>query len=241
MAMKAAGAVPQDGEDDDVVGGAGDPSRDGRQPAGALPTDGEPNPQQGSTNAVGSLNPFTDLASLNLGASYVDDGIKVKRKLLTMPMGSPDKRQFFRAFREDQAFIARIYERPVPGELKPVPYFVAPTLHGDASLSRVLKTVKLVRCVYYDTHAPFLWAISIGQRDNAWSRTALDIVAAAEESYVRCVPDGRNGYAIEYPEQSLGEPVWPELSRPEWFDLAFKGRVVDSFDHEVLRELRGAG
>ena len=242
MTKQAAGPAPQDGDDeDDDVFGAGDAPKGDREPAGQSPSGGDSDPQQGSTDAVVPLSPFTDLASLNLGASYVDDGIKVKRKLLAMPMGSPDKRQFFRVIRESQAFIARIYERPVPGELRPVPYFVGPALHGDASLGRVLKTVRLVRCVYWDTHAPFLWAISVGQRDNAWSRTGLEIVAAAEGGYVRCVPNGRDGYAIEYPEQDLGEPSWPELSQSEWYDLAFKGRVIDSFDHEVLRELRGAG
>jgi len=55
------------------------------------------------------------------------------------------------------------------------------------------------------------------------------------------VPNGRDGYAIELPERDLGDPSWPELSQSEWYDLAFKGRVIDSFDHEVLRELRGAG
>ncbi len=184
---------------------------DSRLPDTSVAGNVAPVPQKCADAQPANLNPFTDLASLNLGASYVDDGIKVKRKLLTMPMGSPDKRQFFRAIREGKAFIARIYERPVPGELRPTPYFVD------------------------------LWAISVGQRDNAWSRTGLEIVAAAEERYVRCVPNGRDGYAIEYPEQDLGEPSWPELSQSEWYDLAFKGRVIDSFDHEVLRELRGAG
>jgi hypothetical protein len=243
MAIKVAGDCPQGDDDDDDEGVFSDrqPLGGDPQPAKESRRDGDAAPRQDSAEAGPPLSPFADLASLNLGASYVDDGIKVKRKLLTMPMGSPDKRQFFRAIREGQAFIARIYERPVPGELRPTPYFVDPSLHGDASLGRVLKTVRLVRCVYYDTHAPFLWAISVGQRDNPWSCTGLEIVAAAEVGYVRCVPNGRDGYAIEYPEQDLGEPRWPELSQPEWYDLAFKGRVIDSFDHEVLRELRGAG
>lgn len=237
MAKSISGKSPQHGDDEHLQGeGASgkvlesQPLAEGDVQAG----DG-----QGCDPTV-SLNPFADLESLNVGANYPDDGIKVTRKLLTMPLGSPDKRQFFRAFREEQDFIARIYERPVPGELRPVSYFVDPSLHGDPSLGRVLKTAKLVRCVYYDTHAPFLWAISVGQRDNAWSRTALDIVAAAEEGFVRCVPDGRNGYMIEYPQRSLGEPEWPELTRGEWFDLAFKGRVIDSFEHEAIRELLGS-
>jgi len=236
MAKTIAGAAPHDDDD------ARQPLEDGRPVVETPSSEGVVAPQETPVVAPEvSLNPFADLASLNLGASYVDDGIKVRRKLLTMPMGSPDKRQFFRAIRESQAFIARIYARPVPGELQPVLYFVAQALYGDASLGRVLKTVQLVRCVYYGTHAPFLWAISAGQRDNAWSRTGLEVAAAAEERFVRCVPNGRDGYAIEYPEQNLGEPSWPELSQSEWYDLAFKGRFIDSLDHEAIRELRGAG
>ena len=235
MAKLIAGAAPHG--DDDVR----QPLEDGRQVVETPSSEGIVAPQETPVVAPAvSLNPFADLASLNLGANYTTDGIRVKRKLLTMPMGSPDKKQFFRAIREETDFIARVYERPVPGDLKPTVYFVAPSLQGDASLARVLKMVKLVRCVYHDTHAPFLWPISIGQRDNAWSRTALDIASAAADGYVRCVPDGRNGYAIELPEDPLGEPTGPELTRTEWFDLAFKGRVIDSFDHEALRELRGA-
>ncbi|MFZ4638579.1 MAG: hypothetical protein ACOYMC_14310, partial [Pirellulales bacterium] len=86
MAINAAGAAPQD--DDNDVFGAGVPSEGDRQPVGRSPSGSGSDPQQGSTDAAASLNPFTDLAALNLGASYVDDGIKVKRKLLTMPMGS---------------------------------------------------------------------------------------------------------------------------------------------------------
>lgn len=234
MATEDAGSAPQDD-------GGGFANCDGDRSAGTDRLNEKKQAAAGAAVSPPTLNPFANLEALNLGANYTTDGIKVKRKLLTMPMGSPDKRQFFRAMSEEVDFVARVYERPIPGELRPVPYFVAPVLHGDMSLNRVLKTVKLVRCAYHDTHSPFLWAISIGSRDNAWSRTALDIVAAAEKGYVRCVPDGRNGYAIELPEIPLGEPIWPELTRSEWFDLAFGGRVIDSFDHEVIRELRGAG
>jgi len=235
MAKLIAGAAPHG--DNDVR----QPLEGGRQVVETPSSEGVVAPQETPVVAPAvSLNPFADLASLNLGANYTTDGIKVKRKLLTMPIGSPDKKQFFRAIREEVDFTARLYERPVPGDMRPTVYFVAMCLHGDASLARVLKMVKLVRCVYHDTHAPFLWPISIGQRENAWSKTALEIVSAAMEGYVRCVPDGSNGYAIELPEKPLGEPTWPELTQAEWFDLAFKGRFIDSFDHEAIRELRGA-
>ena len=35
------------------------------------------------------------------------------------------------------------------------------------------------------------------------------------------------------------EPVWPEVSLQQLLEIAFKGRVIDTMDHPVLRRLRG--
>ena len=37
----------------------------------------------------------------------------------------------------------------------------------------------------------------------------------------------------------LGDPVWPEKSLAELLRLGFEGKVIDSLDHPVLRELAG--
>jgi len=141
MAKSVAGDPPLGADD------ARQPLEDGRQVVETPSSGGVVLPQETPVvEPAASLNPFADLAALNLGANYTTDGIKVKRKLLTMPMGSPDKTQFFRAIREETDFIARVYERPVAGDLRPTVYFVTPALHGDVSLARVLKIVKLVGC-----------------------------------------------------------------------------------------------
>jgi hypothetical protein len=35
------------------------------------------------------------------------------------------------------------------------------------------------------------------------------------------------------------EPEFPAMSMKEILEIAFKGRYIDSFDHPVLRKLRG--
>ena len=36
------------------------------------------------------------------------------------------------------------------------------------------------------------------------------------------------------------EPEWPEQTFEELFHLAFRGQVIDSIDHPVIRQLKGA-
>jgi hypothetical protein len=37
----------------------------------------------------------------------------------------------------------------------------------------------------------------------------------------------------------LPDPVWPEQSMADLLGIAFKGRLVDSPDHEIVNLLRG--
>jgi len=46
-------------------------------------------------------------------------------------------------------------------------------------------------------------------------------------------------YDIDEAHGKLGEPEWPELSMGELLKIAFKDRYIDSYDHPVLKRLRG--
>ena len=46
-------------------------------------------------------------------------------------------------------------------------------------------------------------------------------------------------YRIHLAEGDLPDPLWPAKTLPELLKLAFKGRIVDSIDHPVVRRLRG--
>ncbi len=60
------------------------------------------------------------------------------------------------------------------------------------------------------------------------------------KSWIRVVPDMSLGaYTVIEVTEKLCEPEWPELSLQELLRIAFKGRIVDSPDHLVIRKLRG--
>jgi hypothetical protein len=46
-------------------------------------------------------------------------------------------------------------------------------------------------------------------------------------------------YDVRVATAPLPDPEWPVLGFDAILELAFRGRVIDSLDHSVLRRLRG--
>ena len=46
-------------------------------------------------------------------------------------------------------------------------------------------------------------------------------------------------YDIFTAEGNLKEPEWPELSIDELLKIAFKNKIINRLDHQVLLQLRG--
>jgi hypothetical protein len=55
------------------------------------------------------------------------------------------------------------------------------------------------------------------------------------EKWIKLVPDmGEGCYRIEEPVSKLSEPVWRNNPLSELMRFAFKNRVIDGPDHEIL-------
>ncbi len=89
----------------------------------------------------------------------------------------------------------------------------------------------------------FLWPCRIPDetgRSNSWHESALEAADLAREKWVRISADMSLGaYRIYVAGGQLPEPEWPEESLGELLKIAFKSRYIDSFDHPVLKRLRG--
>jgi hypothetical protein len=46
-------------------------------------------------------------------------------------------------------------------------------------------------------------------------------------------------YEVYEASSTIPDPEWPELSFSQMLTIAFKGRLVDSYSHPVLKRLRG--
>jgi hypothetical protein len=60
-------------------------------------------------------------------------------------------------------------------------------------------------------------------------------VGARKGVRLAAVGDGR----VEQAAGQFPEPKWPETTLEQLLEIAFKGRVIDTMDHPVLRRLRG--
>ncbi len=62
----------------------------------------------------------------------------------------------------------------------------------------------------------------------------------AEDNWIRIAADMRAGaYTVIKAGGNLGEPRWPEESFEQLLEIAFRGNIIDSKDHPLIRQLLG--
>lgn len=88
-----------------------------------------------------------------------------------------------------------------------------------------------------------LWPVRLPGPDgriDSWNRSALDAAKLAMTRWVRITANmALGGYDVYEATGELPEPEWPDITFGEILKIAFKDHFIDSFDHPVLRRLRG--
>jgi len=90
----------------------------------------------------------------------------------------------------------------------------------------------------------FLWPVRLPGPDGRqleWHRSAAEAAEMAMKRWVRVKANMSLGaYEVYEAAATIPEPGWPpDLTFQQMLTIAFKGRLVDSFDHPVLKRLRG--
>lgn len=182
-------------------------------------------------------DPF-DPASLRLGADY-SAGLGVRKVISTIPNRKPNKSEWFRV-RPGEEWRLQTAVLELEKGVERSTYLVAPSLWPD--LSGEISPALLLTCVNRANDL-FIWRVKLpgpDGRSNTWTDSALQIVAAAERSWCRMVSDTANGIYTHYePTAELPDPQWPKLTFDAIIRIAFRGRMIDSLDHPIIRELRG--
>jgi hypothetical protein len=119
-------------------------------------------------------------------------------------------------------------------------YFVAPS--ARSVLVAGVKAMLLVPAVN-QRGLFFIWPSALGDgsgRRNAWHETAREAMELAKREWVKLVSDMAGGcYRVYRAKGELQKPVFPEKSLEELLRIAFRGRVIDSEDHPVVRQALG--
>jgi hypothetical protein len=192
-------------------------------------TAANPNP------ATAAPNPF-DLASLRLNPSFIETA-GVKKLLTTVPVKKPSPQDFVRVhpapeFRESFAMIDLKDDREE--------FLVHPSILPELTSEAVYKTVFTA---VNRQGVVFLWPIRLPAPDgrrSEWPRSQLEAAELAMKQWVRMQANLSLGaYEITVAESVMADPVWPALSFAELLPIAFRGRIITTLDHPVIKRLRG--
>lgn len=183
-------------------------------------------------------DPF-DPASLRLDANFAE-GLGVKKVISTIPCRKPSKSEWFMV-RSGEEWRLQTAILEVESGIDRATYLVSPHLRSD--LHGEISPAIVLTCTNRQGDL-FLWRVKLpgpDGRTNTWTESAIRIADAAQRTWCRMVADTSNGHYTHYePMVELPPPEWPELSFQEILRIAFKDKLVDSIDHPVVQQLRGA-
>jgi len=178
----------------------------------------------------------TDLETYRLSQDF-ESMAGVRKEILTVPVRKPDRQSFVWVHPgEDWRMPALIFElkedrenyivRPnlrdeFPGEFTPKYLFTAQTRQGTT----------------------FLWPVRMPGPDgrlDPWNQSALVIINEYSGKWIRVLSNRDSGsYEVVTPDNEFPPPVWPPEGFPSLVNKAFRGKIIDTLDHPVLKRLRG--
>ena len=177
-----------------------------------------------------------DLETLRVSQDFVKDS-GVKKLLTTVPVRKPNRQDFVRVH-PDSSYVLDTMLLNLKEERET--YLVAPSFREE--IPQELTHTRLALATNRQK-VLFLWQLrlpgSSGKTD-AWSMSALEAYEEAKKNWVRVSANMSLGaYDIYEALGNLSDPEWPDESMDEIVRIAFRNSFIDSYDHPVLRRLRG--
>jgi hypothetical protein len=188
-----------------------------------------------ATKAPEPPDPF-DPAALRLDANYAA-GLGVKKMMTTVPVRKPGKQEWFQV-RPGEEWRLQTYT--FEDEAQREVYLITPAILSE--LAGTAHPALILTCINRGGDL-FLWRCKLpwpDGRPNHWTESALAIAREAETNWRRMAANMAAGYYDGFaPTAALPDPEWPDRSFREIIRTAFQGRLIDSVDHPILRQLRG--
>ena len=181
-------------------------------------------------------DPFDNLESLRLSQDFAAQAA-VSPVFTDISCRKPNKQEFIRV-RPGSEW--RFETACFKDRLNQETYLVSQELWS--ALQGELTPTVLRLCIAKHSPVPFLWDIPLPGPDgrwNKWHKTASEAAQLAETQWVKVVPD--TGFYVPHPAKGdFPDPDWPnDLTLADYLRLAFQDRFIRSWDHPVLRRLRG--
>ena len=106
-----------------------------------------------------------------------------------------------------------------------------------------LASPKVLRLAVDNAGTPRLVGVPIidpNGRPNSWNDSLVRAVQIAESQWVRIESNNAaTQYEVIVAKEDLGAPQWPNQSMQELVLACFDGKIIQSVDHPVIRDLEG--
>lgn len=193
--------------------------------------------QNGTPPLEDGPDPF-DPERLRLPADYTA-ALGVKKALLVLPVRKPAKEWFCRVHPDPRYHLdTKFIELKEAGELYLVDPAIRDLLEGESTLTQQKLFLAVNRQGTY-----FFWPVRLPGPDgrmSGWTKSALEAAQLAMHTWVRVVANQSLGaYNVWQAEFPLMDPEWPDMEMKEFLRIAFKDNHITTWEHSVLRQLRG--
>ena len=177
-----------------------------------------------------------DLNAVRLPKSFIES-IEVKSHKTRVPVRKALNTEFFRVRQgEEWRLQTMILELKQEREM----YIVTPAV-WDA-IPDVIKPAVLHLAINRMNNL-FLIPVQLPGPDGrrlSWHESLSIVVNTAETEWVRSVANHPTStYNLTVAQGKIADPEWPDVTFQEVIEIAFRGRVIDSIDHPVIRQLKG--
>lgn len=184
-------------------------------------------------------NPF-DPNSLRI-APGSSSNMLIKKITTTIPVKKPSREMFFRTSPiKDHTIDLLLLELKEDSEIYVVNPHLQDVLMGEATVS--VKTIIVTKTRQSNI---LLWPLkspNLNVRVDHWSSAAWQAAAKGKTNWTRLVANMSIGAYEVYTAESgsIPEPTWDDLpTMQEMLEIAFRDKFIDTYDHPVLKKLRG--
>lgn len=161
-----------------------------------------------------------------------------QRVIVNVPVRKPPSQTFIRVHPSpDMHLDAMVIELKSEQET----YIVTPEV--SLALAAEAKPIRLYTCLPRVGGGIFLWPVRMPDdmgRENAWHVSARKAAELGTRSWIRVQANMAMGSYDVMTSDHIPEPEWPNITLQELLRIAFGGgRMIDSLDHPVVRQLSG--
>jgi hypothetical protein len=193
-----------------------------------------PQPSANGVPPPAGPNPF-DPVSYRVTSGFA--GVTGTPVRFVVPVKKPDKEPFIRVHSgEEFQDTVGLIELRTTREL----YLVTVNLHADLALEPTFCLRRLLTCITAQG-AVFFWPLRLPKPDGSfddWGRSEWDAARYCMEHWGR-VGTRDGSYQVTPAAGAALEPRWDGRTFPELIAVAFRDKVITTWDHDVLRTLRG--